>query len=226
MEDALWGISIVICRVRPVKSPGNYVLAVRRFLTGFAGYNLRMVKNSASHVFYSNWSLSVTLTSVLLWILVMTLPAQAQSPNESTVIYLVRHAEKVDDSRDPPLSELGMKRALLLAQMLRDANLTHLHSTDLERTRDTANPIALQSGLEVKIYDPQHLTEFAGLLRTTPGHHLVVGHSNTTPKLVRLLGGRSSEIADDEYDRLYVLTIKPKGEATTVLIRFGASGAE
>ena len=162
----------------------------------------------------------------LLWILVVTFPAQAQAPNESTVIYLVRHAEKVDDSRDPPLSELGMKRALLLAQMLRDANLTHLHSTDLERTRDTANPIALQTGLEVKIYDPQHLTEFAGLLRTTPGHHLVVGHSNTTPKLVRLLGGRSSEIDDDEYDRLYVLTIKPKGEATTVLIRFGASGAE
>jgi len=185
-----------------------------------------MVKKSSPHVSYSNWSLSVTLTSVLLWILVVTFPAQAQAPNESTVIYLVRHAEKVDDSRDPPLSELGLKRARLLAQMLRDADLTHLHSTDLERTRDTANPIALRTGLEVRIYDPQHLTKFAGLLRATPGHHLVVGHSNTTPQLVRLLGGRSSEIADDEYDRLYVLTIKPKGGATTILVRFGASGAE
>lgn len=162
----------------------------------------------------------------LLWILVVTFPAQAQAPNESTVIYLVRHAEKVDDSRDPPLSELGLERALLLAQMLRDADLTHLYSTDLERTRDTANPIALQTGLEVKIYDSQHLTEFAGLLRATPGRHLVVGHSNTTPQLVRLLGGKSSEIADAEYDRLYMLTIKPKGGATTVLIRFGSSGAE
>ena len=185
-----------------------------------------MVKKSSPHVSYSNWSLSVTLTSVLLWILVVTLPAQAQVPNESTVIYLVRHAEKVDDSRDPPLSEPGLKRAILLAQMLRDADLTHLHSTDLERTRDTANPIALQTGLEVKIYNPQHLTEFSGLLRATPGRHLVVGHSNTTPQLVRLLGGKSSEIADAEYDRLYMLTIKPKGGATTVLIRFGSSGAE
>ena len=162
----------------------------------------------------------------LLWILVVTFPAQAQAPNESTVIYLVRHAEKVDDSRDPPLSELGLERALLLAQMLRDADLTHLHSTDLERTRDTANPIALQTGLKVQIYNPQHLTEFAGLLRSIPGRHLVVGHSNTTPQLVRLLGGKSSEIADDEYDRLYVLTIQPMGGATTVLVRFGTPRAE
>ena len=226
MEDALLSIFHVICRVRLVKSPRDYALAVRSFFIGSAGHSLRMAKKSVFHVSCSNWSLRVTLTSVLLWILVVTFPAQAQAPNESTVIYLVRHAEKVDDSRDPPLSELGLKRALLLAQMLRDADLTHLHSTDLERTRDTANPIALQTGLEVRIYDPQHLTKFAGLLRATPGHHLVIGHSNTTPQLVQLLGGRSSEIADDEYDRLYVLTIKPKGEATTVLIRFGASGAE
>lgn len=226
MEDAILGISLVIFRVRLVKSPRDYALAIKSFFIGSAGHNLRMAKKSVSHVSYSNRSLSVTLTSVLLWILVVTLPAQAQAPNESTVIYLVRHAEKVDDSRDPSLSKPGLERALLLAQMLRDADLTHLHSTDLERTRDTANPIALQTGLEVKIYDPQHLTEFAGLLRATPGRHLVVGHSNTTPQLVRLLGGKSSEIADDEYDRLYVLTIKPKGGATTVLVRFGNPGAE
>ena len=155
--------------------------------------------------------------------LLLAAPVAAQSQSDVTVVYLVRHAEKVDDSRDPPLSEAGRGRAGLLAQMLRDAGLTHLHSTDLERTRDTAAPIARQSGLEVQLYDPQDLEGFAARLHATPGRHLVSGHSDTTPKLVRLLGGESSDIPDHEYDRLYVLTLEPGGGASTVLIRFGGS---
>lgn len=155
--------------------------------------------------------------------LLLTAPVAAQSQNEATVVFLVRHAEKVDDSRDPPLSEAGRERATLLAKWLRDARLTHLHSTDLERTRDTAAPIARQSSLEVRFYNPQDLEGFATRLRATPGRHLVSGHSDTTPMLVRLLGGESSDIPDHEYDRLYVLTLEPAGAATTVLIRFGAS---
>ena len=161
--------------------------------------------------------------NVILWIILLALPAQVESQSQATLIYLVRHAEKVDDSQDPPLSELGMKRALLLSIMLRDAELTHIHSTDLKRTRDTAGTIALLSELNVQIYDPEHLEEFALLLGATPGRHLVVGHSDTTPELVRLLGGESSEISDHEYDRLYVLILDPNGEATSTLIRFGQS---
>ena len=164
-----------------------------------------------------------SLYGVLLATLFLTLPHQARSQSTTTVVYLVRHAEKVDDSRDPPLSGAGRERAALLAEMLRDARLTHLHSTDLERTRDTAAPIARQSGLQVQLYDPQDLEGFAARLRATPGRHLVSGHSNTTPELVRLLGGQSSDMPDPEYDRLYVLTLEPGGGATTVLIRYGAS---
>ncbi len=163
------------------------------------------------------------LLAALLPVLFLTVPHPARSQDDSTVVYLVRHAEKVDDSRDPPLSEAGRERAELLADMLRDAGLTHLHSTDLERTRDTAAPIAERSGLEVLLYDQGNLQGFAERLRATPGRHLVSGHSNTTPELVRLLGGESSDIPDHEYDRLYVLTIEPDGGVTTVLIRFGAS---
>ncbi|MEK7379549.1 MAG: hypothetical protein AAB075_00895, partial [Gemmatimonadota bacterium] len=45
------------------------------------------------------------------------------------VVYLVRHAEKVDDSRDPLLSPAGTVRAQLLAGMLTDAGITHVWST-------------------------------------------------------------------------------------------------
>ena len=164
-----------------------------------------------------------SLYGVLLATLFLTIPDRTRSQSNATVVYLVRHAEKVDDSRDPALSEAGRERAALLAEMLRDAGLTRLHSTDLERTRETAAPIARQSGLVVQLYDGQDLEGFAARLRATPGRHFVSGHSDTTPMLVRLLGGESSDIPDPEYDRLYVLTLEPGGGASTVLIHFGAS---
>lgn len=165
----------------------------------------------------------IRFLAVSLAVLFAALPHQARAQRNATVVYLVRHAEKVDASRDPSLTEAGRERAALLAGMLRDAGLTHVHSTDLERTRDTAAPAASQSGLDVSFYDPRELVGFAERLRATPGRHLVSGHSDTTPILVRLLGGVSSDILDHEYDRLYVLTLEPDGGASTVLIRFGES---
>jgi phosphohistidine phosphatase SixA len=138
----------------------------------------------------------------------------------STVVYLVRHAEKADDSRDPPLSPAGVARAERLARMLTDAGITHIWSTDFQRTRATAGPIAARRTLTLQIYDGGKLAELAERLRTTPGRHLVVGHSNTTPAVVRLLGADpGTPIADTEYDRFYVVTLTP-GSATGVLLRF------
>ncbi|MFQ5536335.1 MAG: histidine phosphatase family protein [Gemmatimonadota bacterium] len=138
------------------------------------------------------------------------------------VVFLVRHAERAEDgTRDPSISTEGRARAEALAAMLRDAGLTAIHSTDFKRTRQTATPVADGAGLSVAIYDPRKLKEFAGRLRETPGRHLVVGHSNTTPDLVAALGGDpGAPIAEDGYDRLYILFISPEG-AETVLLRFG-----
>jgi phosphohistidine phosphatase SixA len=147
---------------------------------------------------------------------------QAQIQQNSTVVYLVRHAEKLDDSSDPPLTAAGRVRAELLSELLRDAGLTHIHTTDLERTRDTAAPIAKRLGIEPRIYDASDLEGLAERLRATPGRHLVSGHSNTTPLLVRLLGGESTDISDPEYDRLYIVTLNPDGTAGTILIRYGS----
>ena len=59
-------------------------------------------------------------------------------------------------------------------------------------------------------------------LRAQPGRHLVVGHSNTIPVLVRALGGEAGGLIEqEEYDRLYILTLTGSG-ASTVLLRFGA----
>lgn len=150
-------------------------------------------------------------------------PSSLGAQSEPVVVYLVRHAERGDDgTSDPPITPAGEERARLLASMLRDAGITHVHTTDYRRTRATAAPVAAVQGLRTSFYEARELAALAAYLRRTPGRHLVVGHSDTTPALVRELGGEPGPpIADSEYDRLYVLTLSAEG-TTTVRLRFGA----
>jgi len=142
---------------------------------------------------------------------------------DASVIFLVRHAEKTDDGRDPPLSDAGRQRVSELAHVLRDAGITRVYSTDYVRTRDTAAPVASVLGVEVLLYDPRELENFAMELKRTTGRHLVVGHSNTTPELTELLGGDGGTDIDEpgEYDRLYVVTLASDGGVRTLLLRYG-----
>ncbi len=159
-----------------------------------------------------------------------TLACRPEPVQEEITIFLVRHAERADDGmmtgeEDPHLSEAGFTRAQQLADLLRDVSLTHIHSSNYIRTRETAAPTASQAGLEVATYDARALEDFAMELKATPGRHLVVGHSNSTPQLVAALGGDPhGEIQTMEYDRLYLLSMGPTG-VKTVLLRFGESFA-
>ena len=156
---------------------------------------------------------------------------------EEVTVFLVRHAERADDpgpdpedaaassmvmmAGDPPLSEAGRIRASTLARTLRDAGITHVHTTDYRRTWETARPLAEVQGVEMAVYDPSHLQAFAARLSRTPGRHLVVGHSDTTPALVEALGGEGGPaIQPLEYDRLYVVFPGVSG-ARTLLLRYG-----
>ena len=147
------------------------------------------------------------------------------APTDSSTIYLVRHAEK-QAGDDPALTQAGLQRAEALAERLAGAGLTHIHSSDTRRTRDTAAPIAARTGLPVELYDPTDLPALAATLLATPGNHLVVGHSNTTPPLADALGGNGGTpiVEATEYDRLYVIEVTPSG-ATSRIERFGAESA-
>ena len=145
-------------------------------------------------------------------------------PEEPVVVYLVRHAEKADDGTDDPPARhcpdgFGMQT---LKALLTDVSLTHIHTTDWKRTRDTARPFAEEAGVELTMYDPRELEALAAEIKAAPGRHLVAGHSNTTPQLVAALGGDpGGEIDDLEYDRLYILVIEPGKSTVTTLLRFG-----
>ncbi len=107
--------------------------------------------------------------------------------------------------------------------MLRDAGISHIYSTDYTRTRDTVVPIADLLELEIQVYDPYALEAFAEVLKRRGGKHLVVGHSNTTPTLVELLGGEPGTEIDEpgEYDRFYIVSIADDGAVNTTLLRYG-----
>ncbi len=157
------------------------------------------------------------ITRSVLFCLIFFLPGkEAVAEN---IIYLTRHAEKqVDGTKDPALTEQGNRRANFLANLLRGEAISHIFSSNYKRTLQTAKPSANLVKLEIEQYNPGKQEEFSKLLKQLKGVILVVGHSNTIPDLVSLLGGDpQGEIKDSEYDRLYKITTDSKGVHSQLL---------
>jgi phosphohistidine phosphatase SixA len=136
-------------------------------------------------------------------------------------IYIVRHAEKQDDSRDPGLSLLGKKRAVELALHLRDSSVKAIYVTEYQRTQKTAEPLADHLQLKAIVAD-KDLARLASLLLADKSSDaaLVVGHSNTVAELVKALGVPVKwELADTEFDRLVQVTLT-KPTAVVSYIRY------
>lgn len=130
---------------------------------------------------------------------------------QTQTYYLLRHAEK-QKGDDPELTEAGHARAALVKDMLADKGITHIHSSNYRRTLQTAAPLAKSTGLEVMIYDPRDLPAMAVKLKSMPGVHLVVGHSNTTPQLAALMTGDPVEpMPETEYTRFTQVNLNPDG---------------
>jgi phosphohistidine phosphatase SixA len=152
------------------------------------------------------------------------IPAAAQG-TPGVTLFIVRHAEKSAPNGDVPLSPEGRSRAAMLASMLRDAGVGRIYTTEMVRTRETAEPLERRLGLKAESVPVQDVEGLVAKLRTlTAGSvALVVNHSGTIPKIVdRLSGGIIEPIAEDEYDRLLILTLSGDGRAHVVTLRFGA----
>lgn len=150
--------------------------------------------------------------------LVLSVAASAASAQEA--VYVVRHAEKADESADAPLSSAGVARARKLAAMLENAGITHVFTSERRRTAETAAPLATArhlSAQQVAAADLRGLTQKLSAL----GPHdraLVVGHSNTVPDLLRALHVDTPiTIGDAEYDNLFIVV--PRDNAAPTLLR-------
>ncbi len=131
---------------------------------------------------------------------------KAQAP-QTTVIYLMRHAEKVDESRDSELSEAGRLRTAALASMLRDVRFDAVYSTDFKRTRGTIEPLARQQGVRIDVsISPRKLADH--ILDQQRGKTvLVCGHSDTVPDNLRDLGLPFAEPMLAGFDDVFIVTL-------------------
>ena len=135
---------------------------------------------------------------------------------DNFTLYLVRHAEKQADSKNPLLTQCGEERAKQLSKLLSTANIKSVYSTNYQRTMSTAAPLSSRQNIAIKNYDPKQLEQFSLHLKSRKENALIVGHSNTTPELTQLLSEQKVEkLTEKEYQMLYqVQFIEGKSQLT------------
>ncbi len=126
----------------------------------------------------------------------------------TTVVYIVRHAEKVDASADADLSETGKSRAAVLKWTLKDVPLDAVFSTNVRRTRKTVEPVAKANRRTIETY----LARPGELARIINDRYrgktlLVCGHSNTIPRLLGELDVGIKEKLLAGYDDLFIVVL-------------------
>ncbi|MCF6226868.1 MAG: histidine phosphatase family protein [Xanthomonadales bacterium] len=109
-------------------------------------------------------------------------------------ILLLRHAEKMTELKDPPLTANGHKRAECMAEWLAAQpfaeEIKHIYSSNYRRTLETATPLALRLGVSIRLYDTRKLGDLAVKINANKNSVVIVGHSNTTPALAGHFSGQ------------------------------------
>jgi broad specificity phosphatase PhoE len=128
----------------------------------------------------------------------------------STNYYVVRHAERVDNSRNSALSPAGLLRAEDLKDELASKKIDLIYASTYLRTQQTAQPTATAKGLPLIIYQPDTTAGLiAHLKKLKRKSVLVVGHSDTVPDIVSGLSNQAvAPIAANEFDNLYIIRVR------------------
>ena len=174
---------------------------------------------------------AVRVAALLLALCFWTAPAGAQ---QSTVVFIVRHAEKAaQPANDPPLTPAGEARAAALADVLSNASIGAIISTPYLRTMNTAKPLADKLGVRVDTVGTAggvavHAKATADAVRKHAGKAvLVVGHSNTITAIAAALGApKLPDLCDGDYDQLLMIEIAATGSVRFVRSRFGAPASD
>ena len=151
--------------------------------------------------------------------------------NTVTTVILIRHADRdvppagTPDIPGPSLNDKGIARSKTLVHVLSTAGIQAVYTSIYARAKMTAKAflakhsdlptVRLSAATELKDHI---LTHRAG--QTV----LVVGHGDTVPELIKLLGGPSLPIIDDcEFDNLFVLVKHSTRKASVSKLKYGES---
>ncbi len=176
------------------------------------------------------WLTVIAAFASILVVCVAAVTVWAWATAGSTTVIVIRHAEKdlSVSATDPPLDAAGAARAALLANMFGDAKdlgrLDAIYVSPALRNRQTAAPLAARLGLPVTVApadDPEGLARRA-LHEHAGGRVLIVGHSDTVPKIVATLSGNPNvpEIGEREYGTMYIVTVPRIGHPNLLRLHY------
>jgi len=180
---------------------------------------------------------TLILMSMVLAAAVFCQPVVAQDEFKPITVFLIRHAERADEPRqDPPLTDAGVSRSQALARLLSNAGVKAIFTSQFTRTKQTAEPLATKLGLTVTPFtlksnpsNPRQIAEESTaevtnkILERSGQSVLVVGHSNSIPDVIKMLGGDTVPTIDErKFDDLFIVTVYAKGKAKVVQLKYGA----
>ena len=137
--------------------------------------------------------------------------------------YVVRHAEKQlvpANASDPALTDIGMQRANDLNAYFGNKKPDSIFVSKFLRTQQTAAPTATAANVSpivVNQTDTNGIDAFVKrLYNMNKKKVLIVGHSNTVPRIVKRLSGQTiNAIPETDYNNLYIIKIKRSNRQLT-----------
>ena len=190
---------------------------------------------------HAKWFACISLLAITGVVLLLSgrhaaaIENSSQNDFKPTTVFLVRHAERADSPReDPPLLEAGVARSQQLARILANAGVKAIYTSQYLRTRQTAEPLAKQLGIEAaavqikmstanpRQVSAESINEIVEKIYQRAGENaLVIGHNNTTPEVIRALGGDMVPTIDEKtFDDLFVVTVFAKGKARVTHLKY------
>ena len=158
--------------------------------------------------------------SALAALLVLALAACAyMAPIQApSTYYVVRHLHTPEGAADPDLTEEGQRHARLLADWFegQEAPAAIFVSTT-KRAQQTAAPLAAKLGITPRLYDPRDTPGLIAEVMKEPPPVLIVGHSNTVPDIVELLGGeKPAALQETDFGAIWRVAPDGKTEMKTL----------
>ncbi len=163
---------------------------------------------------------------IKVWLVVGTLLFSSACAGPYTLAVVVRHADKQSSGSDPGLTTAGQQRAEALRDRLAGLTITGVYSTNTNRTRQTAQPLADLMGVPVTIY-----SNATSVATTTITDHvgeavLIVGHSNTVDDIITAFGADlpadlPQPISEDDFDNIVIVVINGRGVASAIHETYG-----
>jgi broad specificity phosphatase PhoE len=136
-------------------------------------------------------------------------------------LYIVRHAEKLDNTPYSVLSPAGHRRAQVLKDSLIDRKIDLIFVTTFQRTQATAQPLADALHKPLLIHRNNAIDSIVDVLNGLKKKNvLLVSHSGNIPAIIKkLVGNDVGPVPESEYDNLWIIRTR-KGKRVFIAKKY------